>query len=106
MAETIAAISGARARAGGGRRACGRLRLRAACGRRRRLRGRGRRLLRLGGRVDPASVHTAVQGLGDLGIDLGAEAGQTAERGLDVAAGAAETVVQIEVAEGGIEVIP
>jgi len=51
-------------------------------------------------------MHTAVQGLGDLGIDLAAEAGQAAEGGLDVAAGAAEAVVEVEMTERGIEVVP
>lgn len=51
-------------------------------------------------------MNATVQRLGDLGIDLGTEAGQAAERGLDVTAGAAETVVEVEMAEGGIEVIP
>ncbi len=50
-------------------------------------------------------MHLAVEGLGDLGIDLIAESGQAAERGLDVAAGAAEAVVEVKVAEGGIEVV-
>src|SRR4029079_4757309 len=35
-----------------------------------------------------------------------AEAGQAAERRLDMAAGAAEAVVEVEMAKGGIEVIP
>src|SRR6185312_3605240 len=39
-------------------------------------------------------------------IDLAAKPGQAAERRLDMAAGAAESVVEIEVPEGGIEVIP
>ena len=41
-----------------------------------------------------------------LGVDLAAKAGQAAEGRLDMAAGAAEAVVEIEVAEGGIEVVP
>lgn len=47
----------------------------------------------------------AVQRFGDLVVDLAAEPDQTAERRLDVAAGAAETIVKIEVAEGGVEVV-
>ncbi len=35
-----------------------------------------------------------------------AEAGDAAERRLDVAAGAAEPVVEIEMAEGGVEIVP
>jgi hypothetical protein len=50
--------------------------------------------------MDPAG-----QGFGHLGIDLAAKAGQAAERGLDVAAGAAEPVVQVEVPERGIEIV-
>ena len=44
-------------------------------------------------------------GLGDLGIDLAAKPGQAAERRLDMAAGAAEPVVEIEVTKGGIEIV-
>src|SRR5882757_8994529 len=51
--------------------------------------------------MDPAG-----QGFSHLGIDLAAKAGQAAERGLDVAAGAAEPVVKVEVPERGIEVVP
>ena len=50
-------------------------------------------------------MDAAVQALGNLGVDLAAEAGQAAERRLDVAAGAAEPVVEIEMAEGGVEVV-
>jgi hypothetical protein len=38
-------------------------------------------------------------------VDLAAEAGQAAERRLDMAAGAAEPVVEVEMAEGGVEVV-
>jgi len=47
----------------------------------------------------------AVQGVRDLGIDLAAKPGQATERRLDMAAGTTETVVQIEVTKGGIEVV-
>jgi len=50
-------------------------------------------------------VDAAVERIGDLGIDLATKSGQTAERRLDVAAGAAETVVEIEMAERGVEVV-
>ena len=41
-----------------------------------------------------------------LGVDLAAEAGQAAEGRLDMAAGAAEPVIEVEVPERGIEVVP
>src|SRR5262249_21749129 len=50
-------------------------------------------------------MHLAVEGFGHLWVDLVAEAGQATERRLDVAARAAETVIKVEVAEGGIEVV-
>ena len=50
-------------------------------------------------------MDAAVQGFRHLGVDLPAKAGQAAEGRLDVAAGAAEAVVEIEVAEGGVEVV-
>jgi hypothetical protein len=59
----------------------------------------------LRGRIDPAGVDAAVQRLGNLRVDLGAEPGQATERRLDVAAGATETVVEIEVAKCGVEVV-
>ena len=40
-----------------------------------------------------------------LVVDLRAKPGQTAERGLDMPAGAAEPVVKIEVTKGGIEIV-
>ncbi len=40
-----------------------------------------------------------------LVIDLGEEAGEAAERRLDMPAGAAETVIEIEVTECGIEIV-
>ena len=58
-----------------------------------------------GRRIDPAGVDAAREGLRDLGVDLPAEAGQAAEGRLDVAARAAEAVVEIEMAEGGVEVV-
>jgi len=51
-------------------------------------------------------MDAAAQGLRDLGIDLPAETGQAAERRLDVPAGAAEPVVEIEVPESGVEIVP
>ena len=50
-------------------------------------------------------MDAAVQASRHLGIDLAAKPGQAAERRLDVAAGAAEPVVEIEVAERGIEIV-
>jgi len=46
-----------------------------------------------------------VQAARNLVVDLAAEPGQAAERRLDVAARATEAVIEIEVAEGGIEVV-
>ena len=68
-----------------------------------RCRSRGR--LRLRRWIDPAAMDAAVQRVRDLGIDLAAKPGQATERRLDMAAGTAETVVQIEVTKGGIEVV-
>ena len=50
-------------------------------------------------------MNAAVERISHLGIDLAAEPGQAAERGLDMAAGAAEPVVEIEMAERGIEIV-
>ena len=50
-------------------------------------------------------MDVTVQGVGDLGIDLPAKTGQTTKRRLDVAAGAAETVVQIEMPERSVEIV-
>ena len=60
--------------------------------------------LAFGARIDPAAMHPAVDRIGRLRIDI-ALAHQAAERRLDVAGRAAEPVVQIEVAEGGIEIV-
>ncbi len=49
-------------------------------------------------------MHPSGQAVGRLWIE-GAEAGEAAERRLDVAARAAEAVVQVEMAERGIEVV-
>ena len=43
--------------------------------------------------------------IGHLGVDLVKEPHQAAERRLDMAARAAEPVIEVEVAEGGIEVV-
>jgi hypothetical protein len=50
-------------------------------------------------------MDAAVKRVRDLGIDLTAKPGQATERRLDVAAGTAETVVQIEVTKGGVEIV-
>ena len=89
---------GRRSRGGGGGRST------AGGGRSGRGRG-GRGLLRLCRRIDPAAMHAAVEGFGDLRVDLAAESRQTTERRLDVAAGAAKTVVEIEMAERGVEIV-
>lgn len=59
----------------------------------------------LGSRVNPAGVDATVQGLSNLGVNRRTEADQASERRLDMAARAAKPVVEIEVPEGGIEVI-
>jgi hypothetical protein len=56
-------------------------------------------------RIDPAGVHTAVEGIGDLGVDLATKSRQAAERRLDVAAGATKTVIEVEVTKRGVEVV-
>ena len=50
-------------------------------------------------------MDTAIEGFGYLGVDLPTKSGQAPERGLNVAAGAAKTVVQIEMTERSIEVV-
>jgi len=47
----------------------------------------------------------AVEGFGDLRINGRAEAHHTAERSLDMAAGAAEPLIEIKMAERGVEVV-
>lgn len=47
----------------------------------------------------------AIEGFGDLRIDGCAEPHHAAERGLDVAAGAAEPLVQVKMAERGVKVV-
>jgi hypothetical protein len=50
-------------------------------------------------------MNASVQRFGHLRIDRCTKTGQTTEGGLDVAAGAAEPIVEIEMAESGIEVV-
>jgi hypothetical protein len=50
-------------------------------------------------------MDAVVQALLHLVVDLGAKSGQAAESGLDMTARAAETVVEIQMAKGGIEVV-
>ena len=50
-------------------------------------------------------MDAAIEGFGDFGINRGAEAHQTAERALNVTAGASEPLIEIEVAERRVEVI-
>lgn len=87
-----------------GRRGC-RCRGRRRCSRRSGWRGRGSGGLRLGGGIDPAGVDAAVEGFGDFGVDGGAEPHHAAECRLDMAAGASEPLIEIEMAEGRIEVV-
>jgi hypothetical protein len=56
-------------------------------------------------RVDPAGLDAHVETPRHLVVDGSAEPGQAAEGRLDVPAGAPETVIEIEMAEGGIEVV-
>lgn len=50
-------------------------------------------------------MDAAVQGFGNLGIDGRAESHHAAERRLDMAAGASEPLIEIEMAERGIEIV-
>ena len=50
-------------------------------------------------------MNAVVQGIGDLGIDQGAKPGQAAEGRLDVAAGTAQPVVEVEMPERGVDVV-
>ena len=50
-------------------------------------------------------MNPAGQGFGDLGVDGRAKPHHTAEGGLDVAAGAAEALVEVKMAERRIEVV-
>src|SRR3954451_23973392 len=101
--------SSLRALFGRRRRRCGR-RSRCSRGGRRASRSRdpggrrGRRLWLHSG-VDPAGVHPAVKGFSHLGVDLPAKAGQAPKCRLDVTAGTAKAIVQIEVAQGGVDVV-
>ncbi len=55
--------------------------------------------------IDPAGVNAARQAVGDLAVDQAAEFGQAAETGLDVAAGATEAIIEVEVAQGRVEIV-
>ena len=50
-------------------------------------------------------MNLVVQAPRHLVVDLSPKTGQAAEGGLDMAAGAAEPIIEIEVAEGGVEVV-
>ena len=50
-------------------------------------------------------MYPAIEGLSDLGINGGAEPHDAAESGLDMTAGAAEALVQVQVTERRIEVV-
>jgi hypothetical protein len=51
-------------------------------------------------------MHPGVEALGYFRIDIGALADNAAEGRLDMGSGTAEPVVKVEVAEGGVHVIP
>src|ERR1700722_5986042 len=55
--------------------------------------------------IDPAGIDPAVEAVGSLRIDIVGMQEQAAEGCLDMAARAAEAVVQVEMAEGGIEIV-
>src|SRR5215510_5738809 len=93
---------GGRRRGGGGsgrrwRCVTGRGRGRCRCG--------GGRRLRLGARIDPAGMDAVIEAPWHLVVDLAPEPGQAAEARLDMAARAAEPVIEVEMAEGSIEVV-
>jgi len=71
--------------------------------RRCRRRSRGRILQ---GRIDPAALHPPVQAVRGLWIDRVGMQHQAAESRLNMAARAAEAVVQVEMPEGGIQIVP
>src|SRR5436309_2390870 len=89
----------------------GRRRSRGCNGRRRRWRGASRRRrcgllrrggsLRLGAGIDPACMNASTQRFRLLGVD-GAKAHEAPECRLNMAAGAAEAIIEIEVAERGV----
>src|SRR5215468_10668867 len=93
---------GGRCRRGG----CSCRRRRSVTGRGRgRCRGGGGRRLWLGARIDPAGMDTVVEAPRHFVVDLAPEPGQAAEARLDMAARAAEAVIEVEMAEGGVEVV-
>ena len=51
-------------------------------------------------------MNLVVQAPRHLVVDLSPKTGQAAEGGLDMAAGAAEPVIEVEMPERGIEVVP
>lgn len=61
--------------------------------------------LRLCSWIDPACMDAAVQAVSDLVVDRAAKADEATEGGLDVATGAAEAIVEIEMTESGIQII-
>jgi hypothetical protein len=62
--------------------------------------------LRLCRGINPAGVNPSAQALRHLGIDLIGKTHQATERRLDVAAGTAKPVIQIQMAKRRIEVVP
>lgn len=85
-----------------------RIRRRAALllwsGWRRSWRGRSR-CFRLRARIDPARMDAAVQTIRNLVVDRAAKADETAESGLNVATRTAETIIEVEMTECGIQII-
>ena len=55
--------------------------------------------------VDPAGIDPTVEAVGGLRIDAAGVQNQAPERSLNVVAGAAETVIEVEVAKRGFEVV-
>jgi hypothetical protein len=50
-------------------------------------------------------LHPRVKAVGGFRVDVASVLDEAAERGLDMSARTAETVVEIEMAEGGIEIV-
>lgn len=57
------------------------------------------------GRVDPAGLNALVQAVRSFGIDAAFVQNQAAEGRLDVPAGAAKSIVKIEMAEGRVDIV-
>ena len=55
--------------------------------------------------IDPAGLDPGVKAVGGLRIDVASVQNQAAERRLDVSARTAESIVEVEMAEGGVEIV-